>query len=378
MKKVLLAAPIMIGWYVMGFCDLIGSVMSNVKADCGVSDAVAGFLPSMVFLWFFLLSVPSGMLASRIGRRNTVIVSMATTIAAMALGYFAGKNVWMYYVAFALIGIGNTIIQAALPGLFANISTPDKMTSLISFGQFTKAICSAMSPLFVWLAAVALGDWRLLFPIYGALTLVAAVWLAVTPIPREERAGAGAGFLDCLALLKTPFILLMFTGVFASVAADVGFNVFAKMYMMIRCGMEEGPAGAAQTVYFVAKTIGAFAGAILFAKVKPAKCYLPTMLIALVAAVALFIPGLGKTCALAAFFFVGLGLANTFGIAMGQALERYPEKTTEINGLMIMAVSGGALTPPLMGFAGYTAGALVVLLVFTVYMLALSLSVRRG
>lgn len=370
MKKALIVLPIMIGWYVMGFCDLVGTAMGYVQEACAMpaDSKIVGFLPSMVFVWFFFLSVPSGMLASRIGRKNTVIVSMAITVFAMALGWFAGKSFAAYLVAFALIGIGNTVIQSALPGLFANVSTPEKMTSLISFGQFTKAICSAMTPMFVWLAATAMGNWRYLFLIYGVLTVVAGVWLFAAPVPREERSGGGAGFLDCLRLLKTPFILLMFTGVFASVAADVGFNVFAKQYL-VSIGAKAPEVG--QTVYFVAKMAAAFVGALVFAKVNPAKCYLPTMLLALVPALAMF-PQWGLGVSLALIAVIGFALANTFGIALGLALSRYPEKTTEINGLMIMAVSGGALTPPLMGWTGSVSGALAVLVACILYMLALS------
>ena len=93
--------PILAGFFVMSFCDIIGTVMNQVKAECGLSDVVAGFLPSMIFMWFFFISLPTGVLCGKIGRKNAVLVSMAVTTVAMfiplayllALGLFAnGKG----------------------------------------------------------------------------------------------------------------------------------------------------------------------------------------------------------------------------------------------------------------------------------------------
>ena len=51
--------PVLFGFFIMGFCDVVGIATSYVKADFGLSETIAGFLPSMVFLWFLLLAVPA-------------------------------------------------------------------------------------------------------------------------------------------------------------------------------------------------------------------------------------------------------------------------------------------------------------------------------
>ena len=143
--------PILAGFFVMGFCDIIGTVLNQVKAECQLSDVTAGFLPSMIFIWFFLISIPTGILCGKIGRKNTVLLSLAVTLFAMLLPMAANaERFWVYFISFALLGIGNTIIQAALPALMSNIVPADQLTSRISLGQFVKAICAALTPVFVY------------------------------------------------------------------------------------------------------------------------------------------------------------------------------------------------------------------------------------
>ncbi len=340
----------------MGFSDIIGTVMNQVKAECSLSDVTAGFLPSMIFIWFFLISIPTGVLCGKIGRKNTVLVSLGVTVFAMLLPLAANaERFWIYFIAFALLGIGNTIIQAALPALMSNVVAPDQLTSRISLGQFVKAICAALTPVFVYLTATALGNWKLLFPLYGALTVVAALWLIFSDIPDERgetrsSASATTSFGSCFAMLKHPYVLAMTVGILFSVGADVGFAVAIPEYLKNVYKVDLNKAGMGPTVYFVAKTLAAIGGAALFAKVSAAKCFPWCMGLGLVATAA--IPFVSTPVAfLAIVAFVALLTANSFGMCMGLAIERFPAKANEISALMVMAIVGGGIVSALLGFA---------------------------
>lgn len=381
MKKYALL-PILLGFFAMGFADIVGTVMNQVKGECNLTDQVAGFLPAMIFIWFLLISVPAGLLSARLGRCNTCLFALVVTAVAMFLGLAAGPSrVWIYYIVFALLGIGNTVLQAALPALLSNVTAPEKLTSRLTLGQFVKAVCAALTPVFVWLASTALGNWKLLFPLYGGLTVVAAAALLVVPIQREEkRAGGGATFCGSLALLGDPRVLVLALGVFASVAGDVGFNIAMPGILADRYQFTRDAAGMGPTVYFIAKTIAAFVGACLFARVQPARCFTWTVALALVGTV-------GAWCAptaqlfLTAVFVASFGLANTFGICFGLAIARRADRTDEVSSLMVMAISGGAVVSAALGLAqsafGLT-GLFVVLLVPLVYLGVLSLASRKG
>ncbi|MBQ9432375.1 MAG: MFS transporter [Kiritimatiellae bacterium] len=368
--------PMLFGFFVMGFADIIGTVMNQVKPECNLSDTVAGFLPSMIFIWFFLISIPTGVLCGKIGRKKTVLISLLVTIVAMFLPLAASaERVWVYFVAFSLVGIGNTILQAALPALMSNVVPSDQLTSRISLGQFVKAICAALTPVFVYLTATALHNWKLLFPLYGAITILVAIWLLVTDIPRESATGPTTSFGSCFKMLGNPYILAMTVGILFSVGADVGFGVAIPEYLKNVYKVDKDMAGMGPTVYFVAKTIAALAGAAIFAKISAAKCFPWCMGIGIIATAAI----LKAPTPIAFFvcvFVAALMTANSFGMCMGLAIDKVPEKANEITALMVMAIVGGAIITPVLGWAQgkfQATGIVVVLLGCVLYLLLLGI-----
>ncbi len=371
--------PILFGFFVMGFVDVVGTATAFVKKDFGLSDSVASFLPAMIFLWFFIVSIPTGLLTSRIGRKNTVLVSLAITAVAMLLPVLAYSK-YVIFLAFALMGIGNTVIQAALPPLMSNVIKPEKLTSSLSLGQFVKALCAAVSPLIAATAAQALGNWKLIFPIYGGVTVIAAAWLAATPVKREEVSSSGATFGGCLSLLGNPFILAMFTGILFVVGVDVGMGYSIPPYLQDVCKLDLNHAAMGPTVYFVAKTIGSFLGAMILAKVSPVKCFPASALLAIAGTVAmLFLKE--ATAVLACVFVASLGISNIFGMVFGLAMNRLPQKANEISGLMVMAIAGGAIIPPIMGAVKSSVGPeglIYVLLACLVYLLGLGIFASKA
>ena len=353
--------PLLAGFFVMGFGDIIGTVMNQVKAECAANaESISWLMPIFAYVWFLVISIPTGVMAGRIGRKNAVLVSLAVTVAAMVVPLFANAERWyLYVVAFALVGIGNTIIQAALPALMSNVVEPSQLPSRISLGQFVKAVCAALTPVFVYLTATALGNWKLLFPLYGALTVAAAIWLWLTKMPDERESAGTEGakvtkstttFGGCLAMMKEPYVAAMTVGILFSVGADVGFSVAIPEYLKNVFKVDVDLAGMGPTVYFVAKTVAAFAGAIVFAKVSAAKCFPWCMGLGLAATAA--IPFVSTPVAfLAIVAFVALLTANSFGMCMGLAIERFPSKANEISALMVMAIVGGGIVSALIGFA---------------------------
>ena len=381
--------PLLAGFFVMGFGDIIGTVMNQVKAECAANaKSISWLMPIFAYVWFLVISIPTGVLSGRIGRKNSVLVSLAVTVAAMVVPLFANAERWYLYVAaFALVGIGNTVIQAALPALMSNVVEPSQLASRISLGQFVKAVCAALTPVFVYLTATAFGNWKLLFLLYGALTVVAAIWLWFTKIPDERCQNNSpthtlvnpTTFTGCLAMMKEPYVLAMTVGILFSVGADVGFSVAIPEYLKNVFKVDVDLAGMGPTVYFVAKTIAAFAGAIVFAKISAAKCFPWCMGIGLLATAA--IPFVSSPFAfLSVVAFVAFLTANSFGMCMGLAIERFPAKANEITSLMVMAIVGGGIVSALLGFAQSVfgpAGIVVTLGLCIAYLFGLGLFASR-
>ena len=390
MSKRMAILPLLAGFFVMGFGDIIGTVMNQVKAECTANaDRISWLMPIFAYVWFLVISIPTGVLAGRIGRKNAVLVSLAVTVAAMAVPLFADAERWyLYVVAFALVGIGNTIIQAALPALMSNVVEPSQLASRISLGQFVKALCAALTPVFVYATATALGNWKLLFPLYGALTVGAAIWLRLADIPDERCKNNSptrppshpTTFAGCLGMMKEPYVAAMTVGILFSVGADVGFAVAIPEYLKNVFKVDVNLAGIGPTVYFVAKTAAAFAGAIVFARISAAKCFPWCMGIGLAATAA--IPFVGTAFAfLAIVAFVALLTANSFGMCMGLAIERFPAKANEISSLMVMAIVGGGMVSAVLGIAQSAfgpVGIVATLCLCLAYLFALGLFASRG
>ena len=368
----------------MGFCDIIGKASDYIKADFHLSDGVTGFLPSMVFIWFLVFSIPTGSLMNKLGRKNTVLVSMTVTVFGLLLPLII-YNLYSCLVAFALIGIGNAILQVSLNPLLANVVSTDKLTSSLTVGQVVKAVSSLFGPFILSLAfAQFSGHWYYALPILGVLTILSSIWLLSAKIDREQAASTAVSFKTAFSLLKSPLIFLCFLGILFVVGIDVGINYVGSKLLIGRCA-EPTTTSAAQTAYFACRTFGALLGAFLLARVNEGKYFKINILLAIVALIALFFIGgdyiNSKTLIVILVGIIGFACASIFPIIYSKAIKAMPDKANEISGLMITGVSGGALIPAMMG--GLTSvtdgvgmyaqtGSLIVVLGCMLYLLGLS------
>ena len=372
------ALPVLFGFFVMGFCDVVGISTSYVKVDFNLSETVAGFLPSMVFLWFLLLSVPTAMIMNKIGRKKTVLISMMVTIVGMFIP-FISYNIVTCMSAFALLGIGNAILQVSLNPLLTNVVKGDSLTSSLTAGQVIKAVSSFCGPFIAAFAVSALGNWKFLFPIFAAITVLSGGWLLITPVHETESEGKVSSFGQTFGLLKDKTILLLFLGIVFVVGTDVGTNTVAPKLLIERCGMNVADAGFGSSVYFAFRTAGALLGAILLARMNEMKYFRTNMFIAIGAMLLLFF--VQKQYGLLGLVgVVGFTCSSIFAVIYSMAIKARPEKANEISGLMITGVFGGAIVPPLMGITtdaiGSQVGSLIVILVCICYLLYCSFGVK--
>lgn len=374
--------PVMLCFFAMGFVDLVGIASNYVKADLNLSDSQANIFPSLVFFWFLIFSVPTGILMNRIGRKKTVLLSLIVTFVSLLLPIF-GDSYGLMLCSFSLLGIGNALMQTSLNPLLSNIISGDKLASSLTFGQFVKAIASFLAPyIAMWGATCTIPQfglgWRVLFPIYMVIAILAILWLSATPI-EEEKPDKASGFVDCLKLLGNPFIILCFLGIMCHVGIDVGTNTTAPKILMERLGMTLDEASFATSLYFIFRTIGCFSGSIILQKISSKLFFIISVICMLVAMVLLFVSD-AQYVIYTAIALIGFGNSNVFSIVFSQALLSLPEKKNEISGLMIMGLFGGTVFPLLMGFASDAMGqdgAVGVMTVGVVYLLFYTLKIKH-
>lgn len=373
--------PVMITFFTMGFVDLVGAVSNNMQEDFGLSDSAANFFPSLVFFWFLIFSVPTGVLMNKIGRKKTVLLSLIVTVVSLLLPLF-GESFGLMLVSFSLLGIGNALMQTSLNPLVATVVRGGHLASTLTFGQFVKAIASFMAPyIAAWGATQAIPSfglgWRVLFPIYMIIGIAASLFLLSTPIEEEGPAFAGETsptvgkqFAACFRLLGKPIVLLSFIGIMCHVGIDVGTNTTAPKILIERLGMTLNDAAFATSLYFIFRTLGCLTGSFFLRVVNNRLFFIISITMMALSMCGLFF-GTTKLILYIAIALVGYGNSNVFSLVFAQALQSVPDKQNEVSGLMIMGLFGGTIFPLIMGFASDAmgqAGAVLVMAVGVVYL----------
>ncbi len=382
-STLLLFLPVMLCFFAMGFVDLVGTASNYVQRDLQLTDSQANLFPSLVFFWFLIFSVPTGMLMNKIGRKKTVLLSLGVTFVSLLIP-LTGDSYYTMLIAFSLLGIGNAIMQTSLNPLVTNLISGDKLASTLTFGQFVKAIASFLAPIIAAAGAAAtiptFGlSWRVLFLIFALVSILSVAALAATPI-HEEKPDKASGVGECLKLLGKPFILLCFLGIMCHVGIDVGTNTTAPKIIMERLSVSLEEASFATGLYFIFRTAGCFLGAFILRVMSARKFFAVSVLMMLAAMILLFT---GHTLGViyTGIALIGFGNSNIFSIVFSQALLDSPNEKNEVSGLMIMGLFGGTIFPLAMGFAADAigqAGAVAVMTVGVAYLLYYTLKIKAA
>lgn len=364
LKKVL---PVLMASLLMGFADIIGVATGYIKKDFGLADDLAQLIPFMALVWFFLLAVPAGILQDKYGKKNMLNIGTGLIGIGMVIPFFHYSFPVML-LAMILMGIGNTIVQVSANPLLMDVVPKERFSSFMSLSQFIKAISSLLGPIIATFVAIQFGDWKLVFAVYAITSFIAVGWLYFTNIEESKGNEKPATFKSCFSLLNNRFIIFMVLGIFFLVGADVGMNTNIANYLQSNYGLSLEKASLGISIYFAALMISRFMGAVLLNWIDARKFLVWTAVIALLSVVAMiFAPTV--MIARSAIFMTGLASGNLFPLIFAITLEKMPNRANEVSGLMIMAISGGAIIPPLMGVMSANIGIIASLMVLVVCML---------
>jgi fucose permease len=339
--------PVLLSFYVMGFVDLVGVATGYVKKDFQLSDSMAQLLPSMVFLWFALISIPTGIFQDRKGKRLTVNLGMAITGIGMLVPFIH----YTYFTAvlgFMILGIGNTILQVSANPLMLDISSDESKAANMSLSQFIKAIAAMLGPIIITALVKYTGNWKLIFPIYAGLSALSVIWLYSVKIEEYKSDKEPATFRSVLSLFKKPFVIIMILSTFLMVGFDVGINSNIANFLKTRFSISLESASLGISVYFASLMVGRFMGAIMLRKINPYGFLSWSIVITLIGLAGIIISD-NLTVTRIMIFVAGLGFSNTFPIVFSLIVGRMPEYANELSSLIILSVVGGAIIPPVMG-----------------------------
>jgi len=345
LKKIL---PVLMAFFVMSFVDLVGIGVDRVSKDMSLSATLSQLIPSATFLWFFLLSVPVGVMQSRLGKKFMLNVGMGVTALGLLVPFFL-YSFSMVLVGFALLGIGNTIVQVSANPLIVDVVPSSKAPSFLSFSQGVKAVGSMIGAPLAAILAAQFGDWKLLFLVFGIVSIISVLWLASVKIDESAQIELKATFGTAFKLLGNGFVLMMVLAIFLVVGVDVGFNSNSGHFLIDKFGIDSTVSESGRSVYFFGRMIGTFIGAAMLIRISARKVFLWTSILGIVCLVSILVIS-SSIVAWGLVFMIGLAVANIWPLVFALAVEKYPQRKNEISGLMMMAISGGAVIPLIIGW----------------------------
>ncbi len=360
-KKV---TPILLAFLCMGFGDAAGPIVNLAMDAFGISNTMASLIASAGFIMFGLISIPMGIVQYKIGKKNVMVLGLSVFLIGVSVPIL-GLSFPLILLAVFIMGAGAAILQVAGNPIMRDISPEGKYSRNLSFGQFIKAIGSLSATLIPAFAAGKLlsdyfqftpiggtpqfVEWRLMFPIYAAIILITVLIILFMKVKEKDKGSQPTTLGSSFKALNDKYILMMVLGIFLYVGAEVSMSSKIGIFFSQHYHVDLSKIGMIGVgVFFLALTIGRFLGSVILNWMKPAKFLLITCLISIVGIVGLFFYSI--TLAWVSVFLIGIGFANIFPLVFSITVDKMPEKTNEISGLMVTAIVGGAIVPILTGY----------------------------
>ncbi|MFH2096089.1 MAG: MFS transporter, partial [Bacteroidota bacterium] len=248
-----------------------------------------------------------------------------------------------------LLGAGATILQVAGNPIMRDVSAEGKYSSNLSFAQAIKAIGSSLGFILPPLVATWMGwNFSVLFPIYSGLIVINILWINSVKI-KERKAidSKPASIGSCLSLLGNGYVLMIVLAIFLYVGAEVSMSSGVPMLLKDAFQIEEVGLWIAWALFFLPIFVGRLFGSLILRAIKPRAFLLITVIVSIIGILMMFTKV--QMITFAGVILVGLGFANIFPLIFSMAIDKMPERTNELSGLMVTAIVGGAFIPPLMG-----------------------------
>jgi fucose permease len=350
-KNPIASFPVFLAFLCMGFGDVVGPLTGLIKQEFQLSNFMAQLIPFMGFLMFGLLSIPIGVAQDKFGKKSILLTGLNLALLGLMIPFIGKFSSFIALLAgILMLGAGATFLQVSGNPLMRDVSAPGRYSRNLSLAQFIKAIGS-LSGALIPLAAANYwnADWKILFPAYSVFVILTIIWLWVTKIKgiNDEKI-VKATFASSFALLKNRYIFLMVLGIFLYVGAEVSMSSGLPIYLQDSFGLDIAKLGLLGTLFFfIALMTGRFIGAIILNWL-PAKTFLKiSVLVSIVGFIGLFAEV--QMVAMTGIVLIGLGFANIFPLVFSITVDSMPSRSNELSGLMVAAIVGGALIPPLMG-----------------------------
>jgi len=350
MKSKYTALPIFLAFLAMGFGDAVGPFVGLARERFQLSNFMAQLIPFVGFLMFGLLSIPMGVYQDRKGKKFILVLGLVIMLSGLLIPTLMGLSTFPFFlVTIVLLGAGATTLQVAGNPIMRDVSPEGKYARNLTLGQFVKAIGSLSGPLIPVIAARMFGArWNVIFPIYTAAVTVTILVLLPLKVNEHSEGHCPTSFASALALLKNGYVAMMVCAIFLYVGAEVSVSSGIPLYLKDRFAIDISRSGLLGTgLFFLALTIGRFSGGVVLNWIRSTTLLPITCALSVIGLLGIMVPN--QSLAMVCVFLIGLGFANIFPLVFSMAVDRMPDHVNALSGLMVTAIVGGAVVPPIMG-----------------------------
>ena len=374
-------------FFAWGFCTVLVDVLiPKLKATFSLTFTEAMLTQFCFFLAYFIVSIPAGLLISRIGYLRGIVVGLVIMAGGCLMFSPAASMGWYpaFLAALFVLAAGITIVQVAANPLAAGLGDPARAHSRLTLAQAFNSVGTMIGPLFgsamilaagvsepaADLSGAALDAFRVeqashvqvpYMIIAGVLALLAALcwWVRKVPVPAVRAVNHG----DYLRLLKIPRLSLGAVSIFLYVGAEVAVGSALVNYLISAGATDsEHSAGNLISVYWGLAMVGRFIGSWLLRFIPPglvlAGCAIGAAVLGVLAGVVL-----EGTAAAVAILSIGLFNSVMFPTIFTLSIDGLGEDTAGGSGILCLAIVGGAIIPLLMGVVADSVGLSLALLV---------------
>jgi fucose permease len=342
--------PIFLAFLTMGIADAMGPMSNAVKDQYGLDNVMSTLLPFFVFIAFAVFSLPGGLLAARIGKKNLLLLGLGLNALALLVPTVITPSYSLLLVCILILGIGTSFLQVAGNPIMRDVSAAGAYSKNLAFAQGIKGIGSTLSAYLVTaVAAIAVFSglgWRAAFPVFFILMVVTFISVLFLKV-EETKADVPPSLGSSIKLLKNPVFLLAVIGIFLYVGAEVCMARFL-LPLNEAIGMSSDNASRfGAPLFFLLLTIGRLVGGVTLSVLSPRNFFKISILMGITGGILLMFGN--QNASIVGVVLAGLGFANIWPLLFSITVEEKPDSANELSGLMCMAISGGAIVPLVMG-----------------------------
>jgi FHS family L-fucose permease-like MFS transporter len=367
-------------FFVFGFVTNVNDILiPHLKKACELNNFQSAFVQSAFFGAYFFMSLPAGAILRKTGYKKGIVLGLA--IAALGAFLFVPSAMTRQYgfflFALAVLASGITLLQVAANPYISVLGPSDKAASRLSMMGFANSLAGTLSP-FIFGSLLLSGiDYteaqisampelekiaylngeaahvKVPYIILGVVLLAMALTVFLTKMPEieslqdeqeEQHHNVGK-----TSVWQFPNLVLGIGAIFTYVAVEVGVASFIIRYIQeLNLGLTGEKASIYVSLYWGSAMVGRLIGIPVMARVDTAKA----LTFNAVVAIALIIISISSSGMASIWCVVACGLCHSimWPAIFPLAIKGLGNFTKQGSSLLIMAIVGGAVFPPLMGY----------------------------